>query len=147
MVGALVAGAVFAVGTAFAFAAGAVLAFAAGAAVLAFASTEGAVLEFASAVFALVLAFELAEVGSPGLLDKTEILPLSAGIARNSADSMNVVAATMVTLDKTVAVPRGLNAELETLLVKSAPASVLPGCNNTAATSTRHERKNIPYNK
>jgi hypothetical protein len=30
------------------------------------------------------------------------------------------------------------------LLVKSAPASVLPGCSRTTATSTRHERKNIP---
>ena len=37
------------------------------------------------------------------------------------------------------------NAALETLLVNNAPASVLPGCNNTAATSTKHETKKTVY--
>ena len=112
------------------------------AAVFALASAGAAVLAFASAV----LAFEFDEsVVASGLPDKTETLPVKAGIARKRADNMNVVAAMIVTLDKTVAVPRGANAELETLLVNNAPASVLPGCNRTAAISVRHERKNIPY--
>jgi hypothetical protein len=84
---------------------------------------------------------------SSGFAESTETLPVNAGIARNKAESMNVAAAAIVTFESTVAVPRGLNAELDTLLVNSAPASVLPGCSNTAATSTRHDRKNNPYKK
>ncbi len=86
-------------------------------------------------------------IGASGLLDKTDTFPVKAGIARNSADNMNVVAAAIVSFDNTVAVPRGLKAVLDTLLVNNAPASVLPGCSKTEATSTRHERKNIPYKK
>ncbi len=121
---------------------GAAFAFvSAGAAAFAFAS--GATLVLASDVLAFVFEFD-ESAGASGLLDKTEIFPVSAGIARNKADSMNVVAAMIVTLDKTVAVPRGANAELDTLLVNKAPASVLPGCNRTAAIRVRQERKNIP---
>lgn len=58
---------------------------------------------------------------------------------------MNITAAAIVNLDKTEAVPRGPNAALETLLVNKAPASVLPGCSNTAAISTMHETKNSVY--
>ena len=76
---------------------------------------------------------------------RTEMLPVSAGIERNRADIMNMIAATIVILDKTEAVPRGPNAALETLLVNNAPASVLPGCRSTAAISTIHETKNIVY--
>jgi hypothetical protein len=65
--------------------------------------------------------------GASGFADKTETLPVNAGIAIISADNINAVAAPIVTFDSTVAVPRGLKAVLETLLVKSAPASVLPG--------------------
>jgi hypothetical protein len=116
---------------------------------LTFASTGAAVFAFTSAgpaVFALaseVLLFD--STGASGLADKTDTLPVRAGIASSRAESINVVAAPIVTLESTVAVPLGLSAELETLLVKRAPASVLPGCSNTAATSTRHDRKNIPY--
>ena len=110
-----------------------------------FESAGAAVFELASAVFASVE--DDVCVGSSGLLFKTETFPVRAGIASSNADSMNIVAAPIVTFDKTVAVPRGLSAELETLLVNSAPASVLPGCSKTAATSTRHERKNNPYKK
>ncbi len=102
-----------------------------------FVSSAGAVFELASAA--------TAAVGSSGLLERTETLPFNAGIARKRAENINAAAAAIVTFDKTVAVPRGLNAVLETLLVNNAPASVLPGCNKTAATSTMHERKNIPY--
>lgn len=73
------------------------------------------------------------------------MLPLSAGIEIKSAESMNAIAATIVNLDKTEAVPRGPKAALETLLVNNAPASVLPGCSRTAAISTTHETKNIVY--
>jgi uncharacterized protein involved in propanediol utilization len=103
-----------------------------------------AVLAFASAVLAFVVADAGASTGASGLLDNTETLPLSAGIASSRADNINVVAATMVTFERTVAVPRGLKAELETLLVNNAPASVLPGCSNTAATKTMQERKKTP---
>ena len=58
---------------------------------------------------------------------KTETLPFNAGIASKRAVSINVVAAPIVIFDKIVAVPRGPKAALETLLVNSAPASVLPG--------------------
>jgi hypothetical protein len=96
-----------------------------------FASAAGAVFEFASAGGA-VFEFESvvttgASTGISGLLDKTETLPVNAGIARSRADSIKVVAAPIVTFERTVAVPRGLNAELDTLLVNNAPASVFPG--------------------
>lgn len=102
------------------------------------------VLAFASDVFALDVGDAGASTGASGLLESTETLPFSAGIANSSADNIKVVAATMVTFERTVAVPRGLNAELETLLVNNAPASVLPGCSKTAATRTMQERKNTP---
>ncbi len=127
-----------------ALAAGTVLAaLAAGTAMLV--SSAGGVdeFEFASAVFELASAETAASAGASGLLDSTETLPFNAGIASSSADSMKHVAATMVTFDSTVAVPRGLNAELETLLVNNAPASVLPGCSRTAPIKARHEMKNI----
>jgi len=122
---------------------GVALAFAfvsAGAAVFAFASAGAAVFAFASAVFEFE--FDVVSAGASGLADNTEMLPVNAGIARNNADNMNVVAAIIVILDKTVAVPRGAKAELDTLLVKSAPASVLPGWSKTDPTSTIHEIKN-----
>ena len=97
---------------------------------------------FASeAVFVFVGASEVA--GVSGLLPSTETLPVTAGIARNRADSIKVAAAAIVIFESTVAVPRGANAELETLLVNSAPASVFPGCKRTAATRTRQDAKNI----
>jgi hypothetical protein len=113
----------------------------AGAAVL----PAGATFAFASGVVVSVVAG--ASVVVSGFAERTEILPVSAGIASRRADSIKATAAPIVTFDNTVAVPRGAKAELDTLLVKSAPASVLPGCNKTAATSTKHERKNIPYSK
>jgi hypothetical protein len=132
-----------------AFAAGAALiSVSTGTATFAFESAGAAVFAFASDVFELASAeFELVVTGASGLLDKTETLPVNAGIESSSADSIKVAAAVIVTFESTVAVPRGANAELDTLLVNKAPASVLPGCSKTAATSTMHERKNIPYKK
>jgi len=97
--------------------------------------------------FEFVLEFAGASLEVSGLLESTEILPVSAGIESSNAESIKVAAAAIVTFESTVVVPRGANAELEILLVKSAPASVLPGCSNTAATRARHERKNNPYKK
>ena len=79
------------------------------------------------------------------LPERTETLPLNAGIDISRADSMNVIAAPMVNFAKTDAVPRGANAVLETLLVNRAPASVLPGCSSTDAISMKHEMKNKAY--
>jgi len=126
-----------------AFAGGAVFdsAVFAGAAALALAS--GAAFVFAAGT--LVFAFAGASAGASGLADRTETLPLNAGIEISSAERKKTMAATIVNFERTVAVPRGPNAELEILLVKSAPASVLPGCSNTAATRTTQERIKIVY--
>ncbi len=75
--------------------------------------------------------------------DKTETLPLNAGIEIINADSIKTIAATMVNFARTEAVPRGVNAVLETLLVNKAPASVFPGWSNTEPIRTTHEMKNI----
>ncbi len=114
-------------------------------AVFEFESDDVAVLELAFSLFSSVEAG--ASAGVSGLLLKTETFPVNAGIERNNADSIKIVAALIVTFDRTVAVPRGVNAELEILLVNKAPASVLPGCSNTAAMSTKQDRKNKPYKK
>jgi hypothetical protein len=112
--------------------------------VFAFASVA-AVFELASAaVFAFVLALAGA---SAAVVESTEISPVSAGIEINRAETIKPIAAVIVIFDKTVCVPRGLKAELEILLVKSAPASVLPGCSSTDAISTKAEIKNIAYKK
>jgi len=104
-------------------------------------------------VFASTAAFEfVSSAGATGsdespVVCKTEIFPVKAGIESKSAESIKTVAAMIVNLDKTLAAPRGVNAVLETLLVKSAPASVLPGCKRTAAINTIQETKNNPYKK
>ena len=73
------------------------------------------------------LAFVFASVLDSEVVCKTDMFPVKAGIARSNAESIKMVAAPMVIFDKIVAVPRGPNAALETLLVNSAPASVFPG--------------------
>jgi hypothetical protein len=76
---------------------------------------------------------------------KTDTSPVTAGIDSSKAAIIKQIAALIVILDKTDCVPRGPNAVLEILLVKSAPASALPGCSKTVTTSTRQETKNKPY--
>jgi len=78
---------------------------------------------------------------------KTETLPLNAGIEISKAESMNTVAAAIVSFESTEAVPRGPNAALETLLVNRAPASVLPGCRSTAPIKTMQDMKKSAYKK
>jgi hypothetical protein len=58
---------------------------------------------------------------------------------------MKPAAAPIVIFDKMLAVPRGPNAVLETLLENKSPAPDLPGCKSTTITSTTQERMNRPY--
>lgn len=82
---------------------------------------------------------------SAACVSSTERVPTRAGNDSIKAINIKAIAAPMVILASSVAVPRGPNAVLETLLAKSAPASALPGCNNTATTSTTHAKINNPY--
>jgi hypothetical protein len=102
----------------------------AGAFVFVLASTGAAgcsVFAAGSSVFVFAAGGVVSVEGDSEVVDKTEMSPVRAGIASNKAEIIKTVAATIVIFDKTVAVPRGPKAALETLLVKSAPASVFPG--------------------
>jgi hypothetical protein len=68
-----------------------------------------------------------ASAGVSAAVLSTDTPPLNAGIDIINADIINMTAAAIVTLESTVAVPRGPKALLLTLLVNNAPASVLPG--------------------
>lgn len=119
--------------------------FAAGAAAFALASGSAAFTLASAAGAEFVFEFAVdagASAGVSGFAERTETLPLNAGIDMSNAEIINTTAAAIVILERIVVVPRGVNAELEILLVKSAPASVLPGCRSTAPTSTTHEMKN-----
>jgi hypothetical protein len=71
-------------------------------------------------------------------------VPLIAGNDKSSAISMNAPAAPIVIFASRVCVPRGPNAVLETELLNRAPASALPGCNNTTKIRTKHASMNNP---
>jgi hypothetical protein len=77
----------------------------------------------------------------------TERDPLIAGCESINATNMNATAAPIVIFARILAVPRGPNAVLETLLVNSAPASALPGCKSTATTSRMQARIKMPYKR
>jgi hypothetical protein len=72
---------------------------------------------------------------------------VTSGNESVKAMSMKSAAATMVIFAKMVCVPRGPKAVLDTELVKSAPASALPGCKSTATTSTMQDKIKSPYKK
>ena len=76
---------------------------------------------------------------------KTEWEPVTPGSESVSAKSIKPAAAPMVIFDRMLAVPRGPNAVLDTLLENRSPAPDLPGCKSTTITSTMHERINSPY--
>ena len=80
--------------------------------------------------------------GASEVVCRTETPPCNAGIEIKRAKTMKLEAATIVIFESTDAVPRGPNAAFEILLVKRAPASVLPGCKSTLPINTRQERKN-----
>lgn len=84
---------------------------------------------------------------SAGLFAITDEIPEIAGSEINNAESIKRTAAAMVSFDKTVCVPRGPKAFPEILLVKSAPASVLPGCKSTETISATQEIKKIVYKR
>lgn len=71
-------------------------------------------------------------------------MPLMNGNERHIATSMKAAAAPIVIFASNVCVPRGPNAVLETELENKAPASALPGCNNTATTRMTQDRINSP---
>jgi hypothetical protein len=75
----------------------------------------------------------------------TECEPVTPGSESVSANSMKPAAAPIVIFDKMLAVPRGPNAVLETLLEKRSPAPDLPGCNSTTITNTTQDKINSPY--
>ena len=99
----------------------------------------GAVL---ASAFAAGAVDSVVAAGASGLDESTETLPVNAGIDKSNAESINTTAAVIVILERIVVVPRGASAELDILLVKSAPASVLPGCKRTEPISKMHETKN-----
>ena len=85
--------------------------------VLAFTSVFTVFVFVSTAAFALALTstFEFASgaitgtssAGASGLVVNTEIFPVKAGIAKNNADNIKVVAAIIVIFDKIVCEPRG----------------------------------------
>jgi hypothetical protein len=77
----------------------------------------------------------------------TERDPVIAGCESINAISMKATAAPIVILARMLAVPRGPNAVLETLLLNIAPASDLPGCKSTTTTSTTQARIKKPYKR
>ena len=76
---------------------------------------------------------------------KTERVPVTPGNESVKAINMNAAAAPIVIFASTLAVPRGPNAALDTPPEKRSPALDLPGCNNTATTSTIHASMNRLY--
>jgi hypothetical protein len=68
--------------------------------------------------------------------------PVKPGNVNSNAINIKPIAAPIVILAKTFNVPRGPKAALLTVLVNSAPASALPGCNKTAAINITQARTN-----
>ena len=81
--------------------------------------------------------------GSPDC--NTERCPVIPAEESNKAINMNAAAAPIVIFDSKLAVPRGPNAVLETLLENNAPASAFPGCSKTTTTKTTQDRMKRPY--
>lgn len=76
---------------------------------------------------------------------KTEREPVTPGSESINAMSMNAAAAPIVIFERTLAVPRGPKAVLDTLLEKRSPAPDLPGCSKTTTTSTIQDKINNVY--
>ena len=75
----------------------------------------------------------------------TDRVPVTAGNESIKAINMKAAAAPIVIFDKTLAVPRGPNAVLDTLLEKRSPAPDLPGCKSMTTISMTHASMNNPY--
>ena len=76
---------------------------------------------------------------------RTECEPVTPGNESINAKSMNPAAAPIVIFDRMLAVPRGPNAVLDTLLENRSPAPDLPGCKSTTTTNTTHDKIKSPY--
>ena len=75
---------------------------------------------------------------------KSERVPVIIGNESIRANNMNPAAAPIVIFESSVCVPLGPNAVLDTELENNAPASDLPGCNNTVRTRITHDEINSP---
>ena len=75
----------------------------------------------------------------------TDRVPVTAGNDSINAINMNDTAAPIVIFAKSVCVPRGPNAVLDTLLAKRSPAPDLPGCKRITTISITHDSMNNPY--
>jgi hypothetical protein len=76
---------------------------------------------------------------------RTDRVPVTAGNDSIKAINMKAAAAPIVIFDKTLAVPRGPNAVLDTLLEKRSPAPDLPGCKSITTISMTQASINNPY--
>ena len=87
-------------------------------------------------------------VDGSGFVDcRTELVPLTRGNESSNAIRKKAAAAPIVIFASNVCVPRGPKAVLDTELVNSAPASALPGCNNTTIIKITQARMNSAYKK
>jgi|GEM_PF-2270807 len=75
---------------------------------------------------------------------KTDLVPVTIGSDSISANNIKPMAAPIVIFDKSVCVPRGPKAVLETELENNAPASAFPGCSKTVTTRMTHDKINSP---
>jgi len=84
--------------------------------------------------------------GAAGAYDcSSDRVPVTAGNDNVNAINMKAAAAPMVIFDKTLAVPRGPKAVLDTLLENRSPAPDLPGCKSITTISITHDNMNNPY--
>ncbi len=86
---------------------------------------------------AVAVGCEAGAVVPTGCDSRTERVPENSGSESTRDSTKNIIVAPMVILASSVCVPRGPKAVLETELVNSAPASALPGCNNTETINTK----------
>jgi hypothetical protein len=75
----------------------------------------------------------------------TDLVPVIAGSESERAISIKAAAAPIVIFAKSVCVPRGPKAVLETELVNKAPASAFPGCSKITRMRITQARMNNPY--
>ena len=82
--------------------------------------------------------------GAGGCDCNTDRDPVKTPKPSINAININAAAAPIVIFAIRLAVPRGPNAVLESVLEKSAPASALPGCSSITTIRITHERMNNP---
>ena len=110
------------------------------------AGAAGAVVVGGVAVSGVGVGVAVAAGTASGDVDcKTEREPVTPGNESINAMSINPAAAPIVIFESTLAVPRGPNAVLETLLEKRSPAPDLPGCSKITTTKTTQAKIKSPY--